>query len=169
MRRYRDPAQVVIKSGMDYKQDNPDLRLTTTDNAPIEAPDYNRDQKGLLLPGHALSNKGISTRSNAGATLMNQIAYLSGKTPEQLKTIAADDDAPLLRIAAARWLLRCGDDNMLKSGAAAAGPEIDRLLDRTLGRPQQHIELDVDTRQQHLVTMTDEALAQLDDLVDEER
>lgn len=119
-----------------------------------------RDEKGRLLPGHNLRSPGVS--ANAGATLMQHVARMSHYTPAQLKQVATDHELPALRIAAANWLLRTQSDKRLKSGASESGAEIDRLLDRTIGRPRQHVEVEANTRHEHLMKMTEDNLKALD-------
>ena len=86
---------------------------------------------------------------------MAYVSHAGLKTIAELEAIAKERDSPALKIAAAKWLLRTCSDKKLKSGASESGPEIDRLLDRTLGRPAQHIDVDMVGRQAHLVELTD--------------
>ena len=124
-----------------------------------------RDEKGRLLPGHNLRSPGIS--GSAGPTLMRHVSLMSHFTPAQLEAVAADAELPALRVAAARWLLRTQSEQRLKSGASECGAEIDRLLDRTLGRPKQHVEVDATTRHDHILELTEANLAALGDAFDD--
>lgn len=125
-----------------------------------------RDGKGRLLPGHNLRSSGVS--ANAGSTLMRHVSLMSHFTPVELEKVAADCELPALRIAAARWLLRTQSEERLKSGASESGAEIDRLLDRTLGRPKQHVDIDATTRHDHILQLTEANLAALGDAFDDQ-
>lgn len=124
-----------------------------------------RDNKGRFLPGHSPRSPGVS--GNAGKTLKRYVSLISHMTITQLEQIATDSTAPALRIAAAKWLLRTASDTRLKSGAAEAGPEIDRLLDRTLGRPKQQLQVEESTRHAHLVELTEENLKTMGEVLDD--
>jgi hypothetical protein len=80
---------------------------------------------------------------------------------DSLRAIARDPDAPVTAIAAAKWLLRCGSSRRTRSGTPIAGPELDRLLDRTIGKPTQAVQVRVEAgaREQALQAQLDAQLA----------
>jgi hypothetical protein len=117
-----------------------------------------RDARGLFLPGNKI---GQTTRfppgksgnpggsRNAGATLREWINALADMTIPQLQSVAEDESVPALKNAAAYALLATA------SSGRDAREAINLIIDRTLGRPPQSVQIQE-------VTGTDRALAALD-------
>ena len=81
--------------------------------------------------------------SNAGASLIehyNRLAHRS-LSLEELDRIGNDDSEPLVKRQAAKSLHRSLGDDFAKNGAPLAANDLDRILDRTVGRPKQHVEV----------------------------
>ena len=60
---------------------------------------------------------------------------------KELRRIQRDDTEPLPRREAAKILLRTMEDGFSKSGKPLAGDDLDRVWDRTVGKPLQSLQV----------------------------
>ena len=75
-------------------------------------------------------------------------------SPNELRRIARDPKSPHARVIAAKELLRCRSDGYDKNGRTPkAADSIDRLHDRTVGKPSIHVEVE-DKRPRSLEQVT---------------
>ena len=80
-------------------------------------------------------------RPKAGAVIAEWMDAMAAYTPEQLREVMGDPSAPAAKVAAARtWLDGISSDRNA-AGSPIAGAEVDRICDRTDGKPQQRVEL----------------------------
>lgn len=134
----------------------------TTANQTIE-----RDEKGRFLPGHSYQwqpgqSGNPEGRQPAGATVREWFNTMKSWAEGRLETTAQDKDAPAAKRAAAQWWLRILKDGQTKGGQPVAGPELDRLFDRTEGRPNQQVQITSESRNAYLIGLTRDALAALE-------
>ena len=64
---------------------------------------------------------------------------MQGWSAEELEKTANSKTAPAGEVIAAGRVLAAMSQAISKSGVPIAGPEFDRVLDRTIGKPQQHV------------------------------
>jgi hypothetical protein len=95
-----------------------------------------RDELTRWRPGQSGNPRG---RPNIGASVMDWTNQMDRWDDDRLRAVMADKAAPRSKKAAARWLLDVATQDRTKGGTPVAGPELDRLLDRTLGKPQQQV------------------------------
>ena len=84
-------------------------------------------------------------RPAAGAVVREWYNAMASYSPEDLRAVMADPAAPAAKLAAARvWLDAISSDRNAVN-VPIAGAEIDRICDRTDGKPTQRIEAQVET------------------------
>ena len=80
---------------------------------------------------------------NAGASMIEWFNRLSGMDPpisdDELRRIGKSDKEPIPKRQAAKSLLRSLDDEYAKNGRPYAADDLDRVLDRTEGKPTQRV------------------------------
>lgn len=81
---------------------------------------------------------------NAGKIAQNYYNEMSDWTRDDLLRVSGDSGAPVVQVAVANALLRLASTDTNRSGIPIAGPEMDRMMDRTLGKPMQQLELGAD-------------------------
>lgn len=83
-------------------------------------------------PGESGNPRG---RPNAGAAVKEWLNVMQDWTLDDLRAVLADPKAEAKKLAAARvWLAACSDERSI-GGIPIAGADLDRLMDRTLGKP----------------------------------
>ena len=82
---------------------------------------------------------GGGSQRNAGLTFLGWVHRMQSAREPKLRAIADDPREPVVKRAAARHVLRWLTDGFARSGKPFAGDDLDRLMDRTLGRPAQAI------------------------------
>lgn len=78
-------------------------------------------------------------RPNAGAAVKDWFNQMNGWSLAALTKVAENPDSPVSKIAAANQWIR----------AMARGDELDRILDRTAGKPKQDIDVHGQMSHQH--------------------
>lgn len=66
---------------------------------------------------------------------------MQGWSRAKLLAVIADVDAPVCKVAAARAWLDATSQDRNQSGAPIAGPDLDRIIDHTEGKPTQTAEV----------------------------
>lgn len=102
--------------------------------------------KHQFQPGH---DPRRWVRGRQGRSLLEWVDELGAETDEgaakhdaaALRAIAADDAAPHLKAAAAGVLLRMRAEGFARNGLPLANADIERVLDRTLGKPRTSVEV----------------------------
>jgi hypothetical protein len=80
-------------------------------------------------------------RPAAGLTVIEWYNAMQGKTKDKLEAISKDDKQPVTkRLAADQWLQTISKA-MTTAGVPIRGEAIDRICDRTAGKPTQHQEI----------------------------
>ena len=86
---------------------------------------------------------------NAGASMIDWYNRLTSTDPpisdDELRRIGSSDKEPIPKRQAAKSLLRSLDDEYAKNGRPYAADDLDRVLDRTEGKPTQRVA--VETRE----------------------
>lgn len=77
------------------------------------------------------------------------MAVMSDWSRIDLKVVMDDDNNPSTKIAAARTLYDMGSQERTSSGAPIAGPEFDRVMDYTIGKPKQSVDVSMDATVKH--------------------
>jgi hypothetical protein len=81
----------------------------------------------------------VQGRPSAGATIEEWYNTLQHATLAELKELVEDGDTPAAKAAAARAWIDARSMQRSKSGYPIAGPEVDRIADRTQGKPTQTV------------------------------
>ncbi len=89
-------------------------------------------------PGQSGNPKG---RPAIGASVLDWINAFGNYSLKEVRAVSADKAAPTAKIMAARQVLAACSERLNASGNRTAGPEIDRILDRTVGKAMQRAEL----------------------------
>jgi len=96
-------------------------------------------QKAWFKPGQVGNPRGSR---RAGEYVREALNHLAEKTEAQLRGIADDPDAPVARrIAARQWL-----EALREAIHANPGAALDRIMDRTVGKPRQYVGTSGDLR-----------------------
>ena len=105
-------------------------------------------------------------RRPAGLSIREWANLLTDAPIEQLKAIDANPEPePWSKVIAARWLLRSGTNDLSKGGWPLADKPLAELFDRTTGRPAQQVEIKAEHRHLHLIQLTENAIAALDEAI----
>ncbi len=89
--------------------------------------------------------RGANGRPNAGASIINWMNELAAKPLEHIQAVADDPKASCAKRQAAKSLCRSMSDEYAKNGRPYAADDLDRVLDRTEGKPTQRVA--VETRE----------------------
>lgn len=73
--------------------------------------------------------------------MMEWLGVMNEWTKRQLEAVVNDVDAPASKVSAARVWLDAMSKERTSSGSPIAGPEFDRILDRTIGKPAQAVDV----------------------------
>ncbi len=110
-----------------------------------------------------------SGRKCAGLTLKEWFNQMADWSKAQLRATFDDPEASVAKISAARCWLHASSEMTTNSGSPIAGPEVDRILDRTIGKPTQAVDLtskgEKITPTMDLSKLTVEELASLESIV----
>lgn len=79
-------------------------------------------------------------RKSAGASVAEWYNALADAGDEEIARIARDKTAPVAKRAAARQWLQAISDRTTKVGLPLDGEALDRIADRTVGKPTQAVE-----------------------------
>lgn len=95
----------------------------------------------------------------AGASFAEALNEMQNWTELQLREVAESPNAPSIQRMAAQTMLRATDQHATndKTGAFANHQDIDRVLDRTVGRPNQSVKVEGSLRLDALMMGLDEA------------
>ena len=109
---------------------------------------------GTDVAGNAVGAFGNSSeRPPAGGSVKAGLNKMASQTRARIREIARNSSSPVSQVIAARMLIRAASNRVNKSGTPIAGPEIDRIFDRTVGRPGQSIEVTSDVRAHNTIRM----------------
>ena len=73
-------------------------------------------------------------------------------------SIANDTEGEIAARMAAKWALRALSNDTTSGGIPIAGYEVDRIMDRTVGRPNQQIQVVEDHKTINVIQLTSDAL-----------
>lgn len=93
-----------------------------------------------------------------GDSIISSYDKLGMMTEAQLKSMGDNQNAPAFIRMASRALVRCMSDDRTSGGVPVAGAALEALLDRTVGKSKQQIEINQHTRTDHVIQMTAETL-----------
>lgn len=77
----------------------------------------------------------------AGASVKEWINVMQEWTAAEVAAVLEDGDAPMNKRAAARVWLDAASKDKNAAGMPVAGADLDRIMDRTVGKPTQAVEL----------------------------
>ena len=83
-------------------------------------------------------------RPSAGAAVLEWLNVMAEWPLAKIESITKDADAPASKVMAARRLLDACSEYRSTSGMPIAGPDFDRIMDRTEGKPKQSMDVKVD-------------------------
>ena len=100
-------------------------------------------RSGAVLPASLQFKAGTipnpAGRPAAGSVVLEWFNAMAGWSQNEYRRVLADETAPGAKRAAARNWLDASTMDRSKSGAPIAGPELDRILDRTIGKAEQRM------------------------------
>jgi hypothetical protein len=80
-------------------------------------------------------------RPSAGAAIKEWLYIMAEWTEKELKAVIADENSTASKKTAARVWLHATTMDLNSAGSPIAGAEFDRILDRTLGKPAQAVDI----------------------------
>lgn len=80
-------------------------------------------------------------RPPAGLSILEWLNQMESWTREQLESVLSDTSAPVSKLAAARSWLDATVRGYTQGGNPVAGNDFDRILDRTIGKPAQSVDV----------------------------
>lgn len=101
---------------------------------------------GVAPPEHTRFRRGESGNpagraTNAGSSIKEWINSMAGWPIAKIENTMNDDEAPAAKRAAARVWVDAMSKDRNASGIPIAGGDLDRILDRTLGKPSQSVDM----------------------------
>jgi hypothetical protein len=99
-------------------------------------------------PGQSGNSAG---RPPAGAVVKEWLNVMAGWPREEVTAVMNDPAAPSAKRAAARTWLDATCQDRTSSGAPVAGGELDRIMDRTDGKPVQNVDVRGEVSHRHVV------------------
>lgn len=97
-------------------------------------------------PGQSGNPKG---RPTAGACIVEWMNEMREWPLARIEKAMNDPKSPAAKVVAARTWIHSMTQDKNSSGMPVAGPDTDRLLDRTVGKPKQDIDVTMDASIQH--------------------
>ena len=82
-------------------------------------------------------------RPSAGMSIREWWNQMQDWTTAQVQAVVDDPNSPAVKVAAARTLLHACSSKLTKGGMPVAGPDLDRILDYTSGRPTKSVAVKV--------------------------
>lgn len=103
-------------------------------------------------------------RQPLGLSFIEHLNALGKAKHSKLRAIASDRKQPQLRRAAAKQLLQTTSERMTTAGVPIRGEALDRICDRTIGKPTSHTQIDVNASIQVVTVELTGALSQMSDI-----
>jgi hypothetical protein len=107
------------------------------------------------------NNSGDSTirgRIRGGRRVSEHLCDQLELNEADVRKIAVNADLTIAERMAAKWALRCLTDDTTRGGIPLASYDIDRLMDRTVGRPSQQVNITEEHKTVNVINLTREAL-----------
>ena len=108
------------------------------------APGKHPNSQACLMPPYGLKG-GPGRNKNAGASIIEHINTMALWPMDRIEAVADDPKASCSKRQAAKSLVRSMSDEWAKNGKPLAADDLDRVLDRTEGKPTQRVH--VETRE----------------------
>jgi hypothetical protein len=103
---------------------------------------------GIVPPPEYRWKKGQSGhpqgRPTAGASILEWLNVMAEWPLAKIAGVTTDPDAPAAKLMAARRLLDACSEDRASSGMPISGPDFDRIMDRTEGKPKQSMDVKMD-------------------------
>lgn len=80
-------------------------------------------------------------RTHGAATVRNWLSIMANWRLDRVKSVLTARHVRTAKVIAARLLVDAASQDRTKVGTPIAGPEFDRFMDRTMGKPTQSVEL----------------------------
>lgn len=103
-----------------------------------------------------------TTMKIAGKEIVNCLNEMTGWNRQDLERTKIDDSAPISKRVAASWWLRALSEDKTRGGLYVCEQSVKDLIDRTVGRPSQQIEIYGEVRNVQLLGLTKDSLKALE-------
>ncbi len=110
-----------------------------------------------IQPGEVRNPKG---RPSGGASVKEWMNVMTDWPRSKIKEVLGNDALPVSQIIAARNIYHASCQALSSSGAPIAGPDFERFMDYTIGKPRQSVDVSMDASVTHK-EQTQEAMGRL--------
>jgi hypothetical protein len=100
----------------------------------------------------------IRSRLKGGRLVVSHLNKILSLKEREALSIANDTEGEIAARMAAKWALRALSNDTTSGGIPIAGYEVDRIMDRTVGRPNQQIQVVEDHKTINVIQLTSDAL-----------
>lgn len=106
-----------------------------------KTPDGKARALANLRPPFQIGNPGGPGRPAAGMTVRDWYNEMQGWNREEVEAVVRNPNEPNAKAAAARVWMDARSEDRTASGVPIAGPELDRIADRTVGKAKQEVDV----------------------------